>query len=145
MPDSYTLPDLPYDPVALEPYISGRIMELHHHKHHAAYVKGANTAPAKLEEIRDKNDFSAISKLEKNLACNVSGHVLHSLFWTNLSPSGGREPVGDLAEVIDAAVAGSPRADSWRSPRHPSTRNWRVAACDGRTVEPAPLPRRSTP
>ena len=102
----YVLPDLPYDPAALEPYISGRIMELHHGKHHAAYVKGANTALAKLHDFREKGDFSTISMLEKNLAFNVSGHVLHSVYWTNLSPDGGGEPTGELADLIDDTFGG---------------------------------------
>lgn len=101
MTDIYSLPDLPYDPGALEPHISARLMELHHDKHHAGYVKGANTALARLEESRGKGDFAMLSMLEKNLAFNVSGHVLHSVFWTNLSPDGGGTPEGDLAEVID--------------------------------------------
>jgi Fe-Mn family superoxide dismutase len=108
MTDIYTLPPLPYDPAALEPHISGRIIELHHDKHHAAYVKGANTALDKLAEVREKNDFSVISMLEKNLAFNVSGHVLHSVFWTNLSPDGGGEPTGDLADRIDTTFGGFP-------------------------------------
>jgi Fe-Mn family superoxide dismutase len=102
----YTLPDLPYDPGALQPHISGRIMELHHDKHHAAYVKGANTALDKLQEIRAKGDFTAISLLEKNLAFNVSGHVLHSVFWTNLSPDGGGEPTGALAAALGDTFGG---------------------------------------
>ena len=102
----YTLPDLPYDEGALEPHLSGRIMELHHGKHHAAYVKGANTALERLHEIREKGDFAAISMLERNLAFNVSGHVLHSVFWTNLSPDGGGEPSGDLAELLDDTFGG---------------------------------------
>ena len=106
--DLYTLPDLAYDPGALEPHISGRIMELHHDKHHAAYVRGANTALERLHDIREKGDFSAISMLEKNLAFNVSGHVLHSVFWTNLMPNGGGEPAGDLADVIADTFGGFP-------------------------------------
>ena len=112
MPDMtdavYSLPDLPYDPGALEPHISGRIMELHHGKHHATYVKGANTALEKLQEVRGKDDFSLISMLEKNLAFNVSGHVLHSVFWTNLSPNGGGDPSGDLGNAIDETFGGFP-------------------------------------
>ena len=104
--DIYVLPDLPYDPAALEPHISGRIMELHHDKHHAAYVKGANTALAKLHEHREKGDFSVVSMLEKNLAFNVSGHVLHSVFWTNLSPDGGGAPTGELGGLIDETFGG---------------------------------------
>jgi len=104
--DTYTLPDLPYDPGALEPHISGRIMELHHDKHHAGYVKGANETLEKLHEMHGKGDFSVVSMLEKNLAFHVSGHVLHSLFWTNLSPNGGGDPTGDLAELLDDTFGG---------------------------------------
>lgn len=97
----YTLPDLPYDYAALEPHISGRIMELHHSKHHAAYVAGANLALEKLAEAREKGAFEAVNMLEKNLAFNLGGHVNHSVFWRNLSPEGGGEPTGDLAAAID--------------------------------------------
>lgn len=107
MPDEiYRLPDLPYDPGALEPHISARIMELHHDKHHAAYVAGANTAMDKLHDARGKSDFAAITMLEKNLAFHVSGHVLHSLFWTNLSPDGGDRPDGALATALDENFGG---------------------------------------
>ncbi|GAC1388640.1 MAG: superoxide dismutase [Acidimicrobiales bacterium] len=97
----YTLPDLPYDFGALEPHYSGQILELHHDKHHAAYVTGANTTLDKLAEAREKGDFGAIVGLEKTLAFNVSGHVLHSIFWKNLSPDGGDKPTGDLASALD--------------------------------------------
>ena len=74
MPDAiYTLPDLPYDPGALEPHISGKIMELHHDKHHAAYVKGANAALEKLAELRGKGDFTTISMLEKTWRSTCPG------------------------------------------------------------------------
>ncbi|MBX3093519.1 MAG: superoxide dismutase [Cryobacterium sp.] len=97
----YTLPELTYDYAALEPSISGRIMELHHSKHHNAYVGGANTALEKLAEARDKDDFANVNKLEKDLAFNLGGHVNHSIFWTNMSPDGGDAPTGDLAAAID--------------------------------------------
>src|SRR6476469_4970268 len=97
---NYTLPDLRYDYGALEPHISGRIMELHHDKHHAAYVKGANTALAELQESRATKEFATISLLERDLAFHVSGHVLHSVFWTNLAPDGGA-PSGALARALD--------------------------------------------
>ncbi len=97
----YALPDLPYDYAALEPNISGRIMELHHDKHHAAYVTGANTALEQLAEARDKNAFGTINQLEKNLAFNLGGHINHTTFWQNLSPDGGDKPVGELAQAID--------------------------------------------
>jgi superoxide dismutase, Fe-Mn family len=96
----YTLPDLRYDYGALQPHISGRIMELHHDKHHAAYVKGANTTLEKLDEARDKEDYSRLTALEKALAFNLSGHVLHSIFWQNMSPKSGGRPTGELAAAI---------------------------------------------
>ncbi|MFD2839281.1 superoxide dismutase [Populibacterium corticicola] len=121
----YTLPELSYDYGALEPHISGRIMELHHSKHHNAYVTGANTALEQLEEAREKSDFSAINQIEKNLAFNLGGHVNHTAFWANLSPEGG-EPEGDLAAAIDeqfgsfeafkkhfAAVAAGVQGSGW--------------------------------
>ena len=104
----YTLPDLPYDPGELEPHISARITELHHDKHHGAYVHGANTTLDKLHEARAKGDYNTISMLEKNLAFHVSGHVLHSVFWTNLSPHGGGSPDGALAELLDTTFGGFP-------------------------------------
>jgi Fe-Mn family superoxide dismutase len=97
----YVLPDLPYDFGALEPCISGRIMELHHDKHHRAYVDGANRAIDQLLEARHAKNFAAIAAISHAMAFNVSGHVLHSLFWQNLSPTGGGRPSGELANVID--------------------------------------------
>jgi superoxide dismutase, Fe-Mn family len=102
----YSLPDLPYDFGALEPHYSGQILELHHDKHHAAYVTGANTTLDKLAEAREKGDFGGIVGLEKTLAFNVSGHVLHSIFWKNLSPDGGDKPDGDLATGLDEFFGG---------------------------------------
>jgi Fe-Mn family superoxide dismutase len=97
----YTLPELPYDYSALAPSISGQIMELHHSKHHQAYVTGANAALAALAEARDSGALANVNKLEKDLAFNLGGHVNHSIFWTNLSPDGGDKPTGDLASAID--------------------------------------------
>jgi Fe-Mn family superoxide dismutase len=97
----YTLPELGYDYAALEPSISGKIMQLHHDKHHQGYVTGANTALAKLAEARDAGDFANVNKLEKDLAFNLSGHINHTIFWTNLSPNGGDKPTGELAAAID--------------------------------------------
>ena len=96
----YTLPDLPYDYAALEPYISGRVMELHHDRHHAAYVAGANAALEALAAARDDGDLGAVNLWEKNLAFNLGGHTNHCVFWTNLSPAGGGRPEGELAEAI---------------------------------------------
>lgn len=81
----YVLPPLPFDVAALEPHISARIMELHHDKHHGAYVTNANGLLDRLEESRAKEDFATIPALERGLAFNVSGHVLHTIFWQNLT------------------------------------------------------------
>ncbi|MEV0950782.1 superoxide dismutase [Promicromonospora sp. NPDC050249] len=96
----YTLPELPYDYAALEPHISGRIMELHHDKHHAAYVAGANAALDALAAARESGDLAAVNLHEKNLAFNLGGHTNHTVFWHNLSPEGGGEPDGELGAAI---------------------------------------------
>jgi len=98
---TYVLPDLDYDYSALEPHISGQIMQLHHDKHHAAYVTNANATMEKLQGAREKGDFSTIAGLERALAFNVSGHVLHSIFWKNMKKGGGDKPAGALAQLID--------------------------------------------
>jgi Fe-Mn family superoxide dismutase len=98
--EKYVLPQLAYNYSALEPHISGRIMELHHDKHHGTYVANANTTLERLAEARAKEDFASILALERALAFNISGHVLHSTFWQNLSPKAGGEPSGELAEQI---------------------------------------------
>jgi hypothetical protein len=98
---SYLLPELPYDPAGLEPHISGRIIELHYFKHHAAYVKGANATVDRLRDHRSRRDFTMMAALEKNLAFHVSGHVLHSLLWSNMSPHGGGTPSGALANELE--------------------------------------------
>ena len=96
----YVLPDLAYDYAALEPHISARIMELHHSKHHKAYVDGANNALAGLEEARESGNFANVNRLEKDLAFHLGGHVNHSIFWTNLAPKSGGVPEGELAAAI---------------------------------------------
>ncbi len=101
----YTLPELPYDYSALEPHYSAKVLQLHHDKHHAAYVKGANATLDKLAEAREKQDFAAINQLQKNFAFHLSGHVLHSLMWKNLSPKGGGRPEGELAAAINEAFS----------------------------------------
>jgi Fe-Mn family superoxide dismutase len=97
---AYDLPDLPYDYGALAPHISGEIMELHHDKHHATYVKGINTVLEQLEEARDNESFGAVNGLEKTLAFHLGGHINHSVFWPNMSPDGGDKPDGVLGDAI---------------------------------------------
>ena len=96
---TYQLPELSYNYSALEPHISARIMELHHSKHHQAYVTGANAALEAMEKARSEDNFATLPKLQKDLAFNLGGHVNHSIFWKNLSPSSSA-PEGDLAAAI---------------------------------------------
>ena len=96
----YSLPDLPYAYDALEPAISAEIMRLHHDKHHASYVTGANTTLDKLAAARAAGDYGAITKLQKDLAFHLSGHVLHSIFWENLGPQRDA-PEGDLLAQLE--------------------------------------------
>ncbi|MBS1262665.1 MAG: Superoxide dismutase [Mn] [Calditrichaeota bacterium] len=98
---AYELPPLPYDYNALEPHIDEQTMRLHHDKHHAGYVTGLNTTLEKLEQARANGDFSGVAPLLKNLAFHGSGHVLHSIFWTNMKPNGGGQPSGEIAGRIE--------------------------------------------
>jgi Fe-Mn family superoxide dismutase len=103
---AYELPDLPYGYDALEPQVTRELLELHHSAHHAAYVKGANDTLDKLAEARREKRFEHIGQLEKNLAFNVSGHVLHSLLWKNLAPNGGSAPDRDLRAALERDFGG---------------------------------------
>ena len=92
----YTLPDLPYDAGALAPHISAELMTLHHDKHHAAYVKGANET---FERLGSAEEW-AVPGLERALAFHVNGHLLHSLFWTCMTPETRDRPDGALGDAI---------------------------------------------
>lgn len=100
----YKLPDLPYDYNALEPVISAEIMELHHKKHHNAYVTKLNEALEKYADAEAKNDMATMIKLQSAIKFNGGGHVNHSIFWTILSSpdkDGGGSPSGDLGDAIN--------------------------------------------
>lgn len=97
----YELPSLDYDYGALEPHYSAHVLELHHDKHHKAYVDGVNATLEKLAGARASGDLSSLVGLEKTLAFNLSGHVLHTLFWKNLHPDGGDRPDGELSAALD--------------------------------------------
>lgn len=96
----YELPALPYDYDALEPHLSRELVELHHDAHHAAYVKGANDTLSKLDDARRERRFEHIGQLEKSLAFNLAGHVLHSLLWKNIAPGSNGTPNGELAAAL---------------------------------------------
>jgi len=102
---AFTLPALPYAFNALEPHIDARTMEIHHGKHHNAYVTNLNNAVAgKPEENLSIEEICAsISKYPAAVRNNGGGHYNHSLFWTVMSPNGGGSPTGALAEAINSA------------------------------------------
>ncbi|MCA1030579.1 superoxide dismutase [Bacillus timonensis] len=97
----HSLPSLPYDYNALEPYISTEIMKLHHTKHHQSYVDGLNNAEIKLKEAREIGDFTLIKHWERELAFHGSGHYLHCIFWEVMSPKGSKIPKGSLLKQIE--------------------------------------------
>jgi superoxide dismutase, Fe-Mn family len=108
----YTLPALPYSFDALEPHIDARTMEVHHTKHHQAYVNNLNAA-VKDTEYQDLPVESLVAQIDSlpealklPVRNNGGGHANHSLFWTVMSPQGGGEPDGELAKAIDTDLGG---------------------------------------
>ena len=101
---SFTLAPLPYANNALEPHFDALTMEIHHDRHHNAYVTNLNAAVAgtELEGKSLEELFSTISTLSPAVRNNGGGHYNHDLFWNILSPNGGGAPVGTLAKAIDA-------------------------------------------
>ncbi|XP_066985409.1 superoxide dismutase [Mn], mitochondrial-like isoform X3 [Macrobrachium rosenbergii] len=99
---AHVLPPLKYDYNALEPHISGTIMEIHHTKHHQAYINNLKAATDKLIEAEQNNDVNAMNALLPAIKFNGGGHLNHTIFWTNMSPNGGGEPSGSVADAINA-------------------------------------------
>lgn len=98
----YVLPELPYAYDALEPYVDEATVRLHHDKHHAAYVAGANAALAKLKEIAEgTGDAALTTHWVRQLSFHESGHILHSILWNNMTPDPQGPPTGKLAEAIN--------------------------------------------
>ena len=111
---AFTVPPLPYAFDALEPYIDKQTMEIHHDKHHGAYVTNLNKA---LESLPDLQSKSVEELLANNCAIvpeasrtavrnNGGGHINHSMFWQIMAPSAGGNPVGNVAQAINAAFGG---------------------------------------
>ena len=109
---AYTLPDLPYAYDALEPHIDARTMEIHHTKHHQAYITKVNAALAgsDLESKSIEDLISAIDSVPENIRTavrnNGGGHANHGLFWSVMGPGAGGQPSGDLAAAIDSQLGG---------------------------------------
>lgn len=100
MKSKYSLPELPYAYDALEPYISKKVLMIHHDKHHKGYVDNSNKLLKKLDDARKKGAGVDMKATLKALSYNVAGQLLHRLFWDNMSPEGGGEPRGDLLKKI---------------------------------------------
>jgi Fe-Mn family superoxide dismutase len=111
---AFTLPALPYAFDALEPHIDAKTMEIHHDKHHQAYITNVNKALESAPELASKsveellaNNCAIVPEAIKTaVRNNGGGHYNHSMFWTILSPKGGGAPVGNLAAAITAAFGG---------------------------------------
>ena len=109
---AYTLPELPYAHNGLEPHVDARTMEIHHGKHHNAYVtnvnkalEGSGVAEQSIEDLC-RNIESVPENIRTAVRNNGGGHANHSLFWTVMSPKGGGTPSGNLATAIDAELGG---------------------------------------
>ena len=98
---SHELPPLDYPYDALEPHIDEQTMRLHHDIHHNSYVVGLNKASEMLAKARAEGDYALVKHWSRELAFHGSGHIMHSIFWKNMSPDGGGEPTGELAEAIN--------------------------------------------
>ena len=107
----YVLPPLPYAEDALAPLYEARTLKLHHDKHHAAYVKGLNTALEKLAAARAANDYALVTALARDVAFHGGGHVMHTLFWNSMKKGGSAVPdalakaMTDSFGTVDAAKA----------------------------------------
>jgi len=121
----YAVAPLPYGYDALEPAIDARTVELHYNNHHKPAATAANRAEEELAKARESGQFALVKHYEKELAYQLSSHILHTIYWTNLGGKGG-EPAGDLAKAINAefgsyakcksqlaAVAGAVEASGW--------------------------------
>lgn len=102
----YVLPPLGYALDALEPEYSAEMLELHYKKHHQAYVDGANKTLASLAEAREGGEYTHLPQLQKDLAFHTSGHVMHSMFWSNMAPDNREKPDDHTTLAIKTAFGG---------------------------------------
>ena len=111
-PHFYSLPKLPYGYKELAPFISEEQLQLHHEKHHQAYVNGANAVFEKLDQARKASSDLDMKATLKELSFHIGGHLLHCLFWESLAPAGkggGGRPTGALGAAIDKEFGGFER------------------------------------
>ena len=145
----HSLPDLPYAHDALEPYIDVRTMEIHHGKHHQAYINNLNTALADYPELQELSLDDLLRQIDSvpeairtAVRNNGGGHSNHSLFWPSMSPGGGGKPTGDLASAIESTFGS---LDDLRSQLHSAAMTrfgsgwgWLLATSGGLTVYSTP-------
>ena len=150
----FVLPPLPYDYDALEPHIDARTMEIHHDKHHAAYVANLNKAVTDHPDLGKKpieelmRDLSAVPEnIRTAVRNNGGGHCNHSLFWQMMKKDGGGEPTGDLAKAIDAAFGNFStfRENFGKAGLGQFGSGWAWLVLDGKTLKIEPTPNQDTP
>ncbi len=135
---AFTLPALPYANDALEPNIDARTMEIHHDKHHNAYVTNLNNAisGSGAENLTIEDICKNISKYPAAIRNNGGGHYNHSLFWTVMAPNGGGAPAGALADAINAAFGSfdefKTRFSTAAATRFGSGWAWLIVGSDGK-------------
>ena len=147
---AFSVPDLPYDFAALEPHIDARTMQIHHGKHHAAYVAKLNAAVAGTShESASIEDLVADASAMASPAIrnNGGGHANHSLFWTVMSPSGGGEPSGALADAIKSAFGGFDgfKAEFATAAANRFGSGWAWLSVDGGSLGVESTPNQDTP
>ena len=110
---AFTLPPLPYDYKALEPHIDAKTMEIHHDKHHAAYVNNLNAALEGQTDVQNKSLDELLTNLDRlpeairaKVRNNGGGHANHTIFWEMMAPGGAKEPSGELANAINTSFGG---------------------------------------
>jgi Fe-Mn family superoxide dismutase len=145
---------LPYAYDALEPHIDARTMEIHHDKHHAAYVANLNKAVADYPDLGQKSvedllkDLNAVpEKIRTAVRNNGGGHYNHSLFWQMMKKDGGGAPTGDLAKAIDASFGnfGAFKEQFTKAAMSQFGSGWAWLVLDGKTLKIEPTPNQDTP
>ena len=127
------LPPLPYDYDAIEPHISEQVLEWHHDTHHQGYVDGLNSAEETLAEGRSSGDHSSSGGALSNVTHNGCGHYLHTMFWENMSPDGGGEPSGELADRIEEDFGSY---EGWKGEFEAAASAARAGRCSSTTRSP---------
>jgi superoxide dismutase, Fe-Mn family len=153
-PQPFTLPPLPYAYDALEPHIDARTMEIHHDKHHAAYVANLNKAVADHPDLGKKSvedllkDLNAVpEKIRTAVRNNGGGHYNHSLFWQMMKKGGGGEPTGDVAKAIDASFGsfGAFKEQFTKAAMTQFGSGWAWLKLDGKQLKIEPTANQDTP